>query len=363
MAYNKKNRRAIEGWRSIINPEKSYNYHVLNTTSEGLANEDDLKDCHFDPKTKFLWNSDGYYLCWIDPQDSKRNFKQPSIFTNFEAEVHFYEQSNLLTDKQYYQYYQRNVATHYEKPSAAIDLIGLRAHKDAHKQIHLQILLTKRLHRPFKSHWALPGSFINSKEAINHACLRKVKEETSIGLNDQQIIRLPAVSKPGRDPRMWVITNPNIVLFTPKDLKQMHINDNDEWLDIKLIPDQSYQQKPDLFSYYQQDLMHFHIKLNKNLAFDHQQIIEKALRYLLKDFGWNRLPLISKLLGDTFTMNSLKALYSKLNPAFKKASNSNLVRKLNSDIKDTGKRQSTHEMSHNGRPQVIYSVRSQNGIN
>ena len=348
---------------NVINDKRNIeNHYIFKSADEALKQESSLKDYHFDPNTKFLRNNKGHYLCWINPQNPKRNFKQPSIFTNFEAEIHFYEQSNLLTDKQYFEYYQHNVVTHYKRPSATIDLIGLRFQKDEFKQTHLQILLIKRLHRPFKDHWAMPGGFVDYEESINKACLREVKEETNIDLNDQQIIRLPAVSKPGRDPRMWVITNPNIVLFTPKDLKQVQLHPGDDakdakWFDIKLVPDPKYQQKPDLFSYNQQDLLHFQLKTSEDLAFDHYQIIENALRYLLKDFGWNRLPLISKLLGTTFTINDLKMLYSKLNPAFEKAYNSNLVRKLDSYIKDTGKRQVLHGMSHSGRPQAIYQVK------
>lgn len=333
---------------------------MFKTAQEALkaAENGYFDNYQFDPKTKFLKNkTKNIYVCQIDPYNLKRNFKQQSFFTNFEAEIHFYEETKLLTEKQYSEYYKCNVVGHYQQPSATIDLIGLR-----YVNQKLQVLLVKRLHRPNKGHWAMPGGFLDYEETINHACLREVKEETNVNLNDNQIIRMPAVSAKDRDPRMWVITNPNIVLFTPADLKHNNVHAGDDaqdtgWFDLKLVPDEKYNLHGNIFTYSEEDLKHFKLKIDSAmpLAFDHYQIIQSALRYLLKDFGWERMPLITKLLGHYVTTRELAQLYSNLNPKFANYDLSNLTRRFNDYMTKTKQYKKPGKNSL-GRSLVIYKI-------
>ncbi len=60
------------------------------------------------------------------------------------------------------------------------------------------VVLIKRLAKPFKGQWALPGGHVNNKESAEDAAVREVKEETGL---DVKIKRLVGVySDPKRNP-------------------------------------------------------------------------------------------------------------------------------------------------------------------
>lgn len=113
---------------------------------------------------------------------------------------------------------------------------------------HYELLLIKRKKKPFQNCWALPGGFVEKNEALEHAALRELKEETSI--NMQALEQLKAFGKPFRDPRSHVvsvaffgITSPNLVAKAADDAKEV------KWFAVKELP---------------------------NLAFDHDEIIKFA---------------------------------------------------------------------------------------
>jgi len=67
-----------------------------------------------------------------------------------------------------------------------------------------EIVLIKRKNEPYKGYWALPGGFVEWGETVEQACIREVKEETSL---DVKIIDLIGVfSDPNRDPRGHIIS-------------------------------------------------------------------------------------------------------------------------------------------------------------
>ena len=229
----------------------------------------------------------------------------------------YFESSPDVPAELFYYYYKTKEVKRFPRPSVTIDLVGLRYLND-----RLQLVTIKRKHRPYKDHWALPGGFVNYEETINNACLREVKEETNIDLDDRRIIRLPAVSAPHRDPRMWVITNPNIVLFTPQDIKQMQAKAGDDagqlkWQDLKLVDDK--------------------LKINANLAFDHYKIVQNALLTLKADFASRQgLPRISALLGNKATTRDLADLFHNFTGS--RFDLSNLHAKYEDYLIDTGKK-------------------------
>jgi bifunctional NMN adenylyltransferase/nudix hydrolase len=51
-----------------------------------------------------------------------------------------------------------------------------------------KVLLIKRKRIPGKNLWALPGGFINEKEKLIDACIRELKEETKIKLNNKFLL-------------------------------------------------------------------------------------------------------------------------------------------------------------------------------
>ena len=318
------------------------------------------KNLTWNEQTKFLMTENGDRYCYIDHHDPMRNFNQKSYFSDFETEIHFYEEEepHLLNEDQYCAYYKEHVARHYPAPATTIDLIGLRFYHDK-----LQVLLVKRRHYPSRDRWAMPGGFLDYEETINHACLREVKEETNIDLNDDNIIRLTNVSAKGRDKRMWVITTPNIVLFSPNDLKYMNVKAGDDakeakWFDLKLTADANFKPH-NLYSYTKKDLQHLHLSIPDAmpLAFDHYDIIQSALRQLVLDFGRIQLPQIVKLLGDEVTTKDLINLFSQLVPNFKNVGATNLARHYHRDLIATRKVRKMPKGSAGGNSMRIYKVR------
>ena len=67
-----------------------------------------------------------------------------------------------------------------------------------------QIVLIRRKNPPYQDCWALPGGFVDVGETVEEACVREMKEETSL---DVELVRqLGAYSAPDRDPRHHAIS-------------------------------------------------------------------------------------------------------------------------------------------------------------
>ena len=261
------------------------------------------------------------------------NFEIYKPFNTYKEEAEHFESNK--DNATYLKWYQHDV-NRYAHPSVTVDLIALRFNKETKK---LQILLVKRKHWPYKGMWAMPGGFVDENETINHAVIRETKEETNVDLKNEIIIRLPAVSKKDRDPRTWVITNPNIVLFKQDSQTESIAGDDaseTEWVDVCLSDDA--------------------LQIDKRLAFDHFDIIERALKYLKSDFKSGQLPRITSLLGDIeganiITLNMLKALYGQLDAKYKRVNNSNLYRMYKKHLVQT----EFYASNNVGRPERIYS--------
>lgn len=111
------------------------------------------------------------------------------------------------------------------------------------------ILLIKRLKEPYKDCWALPGGFVEENEDLEEAAKRELLEETSIKINSLE--QIGAFGKPFRDPRHHTVS---IAFYGETDEHTMAIAADDAkeayWFPLNELPD---------------------------LAFDHQEIINKAI--------------------------------------------------------------------------------------
>src|SRR6266700_7228904 len=68
----------------------------------------------------------------------------------------------------------------------------------------LQLLLIKRLVKPFENRYALPGGFVREEESLDAAAIRELREET--GVEKVYLEQLYTFGEPKRDPRGRVIT-------------------------------------------------------------------------------------------------------------------------------------------------------------
>lgn len=118
------------------------------------------------------------------------------------------------------------------------------------KTTDYELLIIKRKNEPFKDCWALPGGFVDENEDLETAAKRELEEETQIKIDSLQ--QIGAFGKPFRDPRSHVVSvayfgevPANTIAIASDDAKEA------QWFPIKNLP---------------------------TLAFDHLEIIEKALK-------------------------------------------------------------------------------------
>lgn len=75
----------------------------------------------------------------------------------------------------------------------------------------LQILLVKRGTHPYRNGWALPGGFSVKWESSDETARRELQEET--GVADAYLRPFGVFSKPGRDPRGWIVSHGYLALI------------------------------------------------------------------------------------------------------------------------------------------------------
>lgn len=118
-----------------------------------------------------------------------------------------------------------------------------------------QILLIKRAVEPFLGYYALPGGFCEIDESLEQAAQRELLEET--GLRGFPLTQIHTFSDPERDPRGRIISTCFSGILENPSLQHIKAADDAaavRWFDLDDLP---------------------------QLAFDHQQIIQKAAQTVL----------------------------------------------------------------------------------
>ena len=133
----------------------------------------------------------------------------------------------------------------YPRPALTVDTVVFRK-----KEEKTEVLLIQRKNPPFQGSWALPGGFVDMDETLESAVARELLEET--GIKNIDLKQMHAFSTPGRDPRGHTIS----VVF---------------WGFLK--DDQQAKGGDDA-----QDAAWFSIDKLPKLAFDHQDIVEMAIK-------------------------------------------------------------------------------------
>lgn len=113
-----------------------------------------------------------------------------------------------------------------------------------------EIVLVKRKNEPFQGKWALPGGFVEVGETVENAAKREGQEETGLTVELEGL--LGVYSSPERDPRGHTAS----VVFRAKPVSGTLAANTDA-----------------------AEAVAFGNPLEQELAFDHREIIQDALRH------------------------------------------------------------------------------------
>lgn len=108
----------------------------------------------------------------------------------------------------------------YPKPSLTADVVTF----SLDEQQHLSVLLIRRGHDPFAGHWAIPGGFSEPQETVAESAARELLEET--GIAGLPLEELRVFSRPGRDPRGWVVSVAHIAVLPVNRRKEAKGSDD-----------------------------------------------------------------------------------------------------------------------------------------
>lgn len=160
-------------------------------------------------------------------------------------------------------------------PSVTVDCVVF-----GYDTTDLKVLLIRRKLDPFKGRWALPGGFVQIEEGLEEAARRELGSET--GVRNLFLEQLYTFGDPGRDPRERVISVAYYALVTLSGHVIRADSDAEEaaWFPVVELP---------------------------KLAFDHETIVETALRRLKGKVRYE--PIGFELLPEKFTLGELQRLY------------------------------------------------------
>lgn len=147
----------------------------------------------------------------------------------------------------------------------------------------LKALLIKRANEPFRESWALPGGFLFDEEDSQDAALRILKEKA--GVNNVYLEQLYTFDGSGRDPRGKICTVTYFALVPRHKIKFEGGNNI---------------QTPSFFP----------IKKLPKLAFDHNRIVDYAIKRLQAKLEYTNA--VYSLLPTEFTFNHLQKAYESI---------------------------------------------------
>lgn len=187
----------------------------------------------------------------------------------------------------------------------------------------ISVLLVQRKYEPFKGSWAIPGGFVLDHESLEEAVERELLEETGIRVN--YLEQLYTFGEPGRDPRQRIISVGYFGLVKSSMFQKLKASTDAadaKWFNIKKLP---------------------------ALAFDHKQILVKAIERLRAKIRYQ--PIGFELLDKKFPFSDLEKLYTAL--LDKDLNRRNFSKKILSFgfIEETGEKQ---KAEGKGRPSHMY---------
>ncbi len=186
----------------------------------------------------------------------------------------------------------------------------------------LKILLVKRDNYPYKGSYSLPGGFVGEKETFEDTLKRVLSDKT--GLSDIYSEQLYTFGSVERDPRMRIVSCAYISLV---DISRANIT-GAEWFAVEEIA-------------------------KMDLAFDHNQIIEEALKRLKGKIDYTDI--VFHMMPVEFTISELQEVYELI--LGKKLLPAAFRRTISDKLEDTGKM--TSNAGH--RPSRIFRYKMPSG--
>jgi len=188
----------------------------------------------------------------------------------------------------------------------------------------LCVLLARRLERPQRGLFALPGGFVGTEESPAQTAERKLREKTGVG--SVHLEQLRTYADPRRDPRGWLPSIAYLALVGPEELPAEGPAEREAgWHPVDDLPE---------------------------LALDHETIVDDGLwrlRARVTEKTWF-LRIAGALLPAAFTLGQAQRLYAALAGEAVDAAN------FRRDVKATGLLVDTGEVHSDGpgRPGRLY---------
>jgi 8-oxo-dGTP diphosphatase len=162
----------------------------------------------------------------------------------------------------------------------------------------LRVLFVRRARDPFAGAWAFPGGFVEPTETVAQAAARELAEETA--LRDVRLVELGCFSRPGRDPRGWVVSVAHLALVPVETMARARAGDDaaaTAWLELHIEPGGGFRLEHE-----------GEIVPPATLAFDHADILSAAVQRLHDRVG----ELAFDLLPRPFTLAAARRAFEAI---------------------------------------------------
>ena len=189
----------------------------------------------------------------------------------------------------------------------------------------VKVLLIKRKNEPYYGKWVLTGGALYNNESLEDGAYRELKEKT--GIENIPIKQFKAFGNPNRSPVMRMVAIGYIGIIDKKRvnvLRKTRNTSDADWVPIDKVP---------------------------NLGYDHNEILEEAIKQLRKDIVNSNI--LKSLFPDGITIPELQKTYEAiLNKKFDRRNFRKKILSLNI-LEDSNK----YEKFEGNKPARIYKFK------